>query len=93
MIILSSLVFFEPGVEKRPIGLAPRPDVKVIYIRYQPLPPSNFNLEGRPRRNYALGPDELEPLLKPLEPRLFEVSTPQQFRKALALILGEIAKL
>jgi hypothetical protein len=37
--------------------------------------------------------DQLEPLLKPLEPRLFEVATPEQFRKALAAILAEIAKL
>jgi hypothetical protein len=37
--------------------------------------------------------DQLEPLLKPLDPRLFDVSTPEQFRKALATILGEIAKL
>jgi hypothetical protein len=93
VIILSALVFFEPGVEMRPIGIAPRPDVKVIYIRYQPRQPSSFNSDGRPRRNYILGPDELEPLLRPLEPRLFDVATPEQFRKSLALILDEIAKL
>ena len=44
-------------------------------------------------RNYLAPIDQLEPLLKPLEPRLFEVATPEQFRKALAVILAEIAKL
>ena len=44
------------------------------------------------RRSYA-AIDQLEPLLKPLDPKLFEVGTPEQFRKALATILGEIAKL
>jgi hypothetical protein len=93
VIVLSALVFFEPGVEMRPIGIAPRPDVKVIYIRYQPRQPSSFNADGRPRRNYIVGPDELEPLLRPLEPRLFDVATPEQFRKSLAMILDEIARL
>jgi hypothetical protein len=37
--------------------------------------------------------DQLEPTLRPLEPRLFDVETPDQFRKALAEILGELAAL
>jgi hypothetical protein len=37
--------------------------------------------------------DQLEPTLKPLAPRLFDVETPEDFRKALAAILTEIAKL
>jgi hypothetical protein len=37
--------------------------------------------------------DQLEPLLKPLAPQLFSVSTPRQFRRSLAVILAEIAKL
>ena len=37
--------------------------------------------------------DSLEPLLKPLQPRLFEVYSPDQFRKALATMLEEIARL
>ena len=51
-------------------------------------------LPGTPRSQV---PDEafdsLEPLLKPLQPRLFEVYTPEQFRKALASMLEEIARL
>ncbi len=37
--------------------------------------------------------DQLEPTLKPLAPRLFDVEGPEDFRKALAAILAEIAKM
>lgn len=37
--------------------------------------------------------DQLEPLLKPLAPRLFEVETPEEFRKALAAILKDISQM
>jgi hypothetical protein len=35
--------------------------------------------------------DQLEPMLKPLDPRLFEVNNADQFRKALAAILSDLA--
>jgi Cu/Ag efflux protein CusF len=37
--------------------------------------------------------DQLEPTLKPLAPRLFDVEGPEDFRKALAAILAEIARM
>jgi hypothetical protein len=50
--------------------------------------------EGFPPVARSLPPiDQLAPLLKPADPRLFEVTNPDQFRKALAAILTEIAKL
>jgi|SRR5665213_613327 len=92
VIVLSGLVFFEPGVEMHPIATAPRSDVLVIYIRYRTQPPVSLNSEGR-RRGYGPEADELEPLLKPLEPWLFDVATPAQFRTALAAIMARIAEL
>ena len=80
-------------------------DARVFYIRYKPAPriivgrPDDPDLRrGRMptvdlRTDLLSQIDQLEPLLKPLEPRLFDVSTPEQFRKALAAILAEIAKL
>ncbi len=42
----------------------------------------------------ALEPfDSLAPLLKPLQPRLFEVYAPEQFRKALGNLLEELGRL
>ena len=37
--------------------------------------------------------DSLERTLKPLQPRLFDVYAPDQFRKALGNLLEEISKL
>jgi hypothetical protein len=93
VIILSAMVFFEPGVEMRPLGIALPQGVKVIYIRYEPRAPTTFGPDGRQRRSYSPGADELAPLLKSLEPHLFNVATPEQFRRTLALILDEVAKL
>lgn len=92
VIVLSAAVAFEPGMDIHPIGIAPRPDVTLIYIRYQPRPQLLFTPDGQPRRAYGVS-DEFEPLLKPLGPRVFEVATPEQFRKSLAQIVELIAKL
>jgi hypothetical protein len=37
--------------------------------------------------------DSLAPLLKPLQPRLFEVYDPEQFRKVLGSLLEELGRL
>jgi hypothetical protein len=37
--------------------------------------------------------DQLEPVLKPLDPRLFDVTTPEDFRRALASVLTGLAGL
>jgi hypothetical protein len=46
----------------------------------------------RPTPN-AVQQDSLEGTLKPLDPRLFDVETPEQFRKALAAILSDISRM
>ena len=95
VIVLSSSINFRSEVELRPIGVAARPDVKVFYLRYQ-MPRQIAN--GRGGRAAApmpgrLGPlnDDLEPLLKGLNPQLFDVTTATQFRRALARILDSVA--
>jgi hypothetical protein len=99
LIVLSSAVRFADGQELHPIALDGPSDAKVFYIRYQPPPRVVFGPaqdESRGRTVVRTGTvviDQLEPLLKPLEPRLFEVATPDQFRKAVATILAEIARL
>jgi hypothetical protein len=96
VIILSASMFFEPGVEMHPIGVAPQTDVTVFYIRYQPLQPVRLlnNPDVRPRASYGASiDDQLAPLLKPLAPQLFDVTTPREFRRSLAAILDQIAKL
>jgi hypothetical protein len=99
VIVLSSSIQFVSGQELNPIALDGPTNAKVFYIRYQPPPQIYFGPGGGQRvrppaaRAGIAGIDQLEPLLKPLDPRLFEVATPEQFRKALAVVLAEIAKL
>jgi hypothetical protein len=107
VIVLSAPVSFEPGQDLRPIELnEPHPDTKVFYVRYQPQPTTL--LTGSTRPGPRRGPDgvllpprglegpiadDLEPLLRPIEPRLFDVTTPEQFRRALASMLAEIGQI
>jgi hypothetical protein len=99
LIVLSGPVAFEPGDDVHPIERTQGLHGKVFFIRYNPRParlPLGYTVGGRmrgfPNPRAGLEPiDQLEPLLKPLQPRIFDVYTPEQFRKALAEIMKEIA--
>jgi hypothetical protein len=76
-------------------AVSPRPDrpagpVRGGHGQWGSTPP-----EWRRREHGGQEPpiDQLEPTLKPLAPRLFDVETPEEFRKALAAILAEIARM
>jgi hypothetical protein len=77
VIVLSSVVTFEPGQEMHPLEAGGTADARLFYIRYTPLPPISFGRQrgpdrgGFPRGQFAYQVDELEPLLKPADPRLF----------------------
>ncbi len=108
LLILSGPMEFERGEDLHPIRLTPTPDCRVFYIRYHsqrmrptaPAPalirPDRWGRMGS-RTPPGAGPelqiDQLEPTLKPLAPRLLDVETPEQFRKALAAILSEISSM
>jgi len=105
LIVLSGPLEFAPGGDLRPIELTERPPGRVFYIRYHPLPVIvNPALPRSARPNRGRGfpqpgivatepADALEPLLKPLQPRLFDVNSAEQFRKALADVMKEIARM
>ena len=102
LIVLSGPMTFTSGENTRPIEVQGKPAGKVYYLRYH-LPPVRpplgpmFDPSRSGRRNASGGPpeayDSLAPLLKPLQPRMFDIYTPEQFRKALASLLEEIARL
>jgi len=78
LIILTARLTFPKGVDLRPIQTADLASARVFYIRCSPL--------------YLRNSDALEATLKPLNPRLFDVTTAMDFRNALAAIMSEVAK-
>lgn len=108
LLVLSSPLAFGPGVDLEPIALSPPPDCRVFYVRYHSFHirstgPDFTRVSSRgmlSRRGQPLGPsdqdlqfDQLESTLKRLAPRLFDVESHEEFRKALASVLAEIANL
>jgi len=106
LVILSGPMAFPHGADIRPIEFEGRPTGKVFYVRYHPPPlrmavASSQAYLGR-RRGFGQSQtqmevqeplDALEPLLKPLAPRVFEVYDAGQFRKALAELMKEIGRM
>jgi hypothetical protein len=107
LIVLSGPMTFDSGEDTHPIELNGKPNGRVYYVRYHSPPvrqPVNPLIEGpyfgRGRTRAAQQPqapeepfDSLAPLLKPLEPRLFDVYSPEQFRKTVNSLLEEIGRL
>ncbi len=103
VIVLSGPAFFpdaEPGAK---IDLPSDPLHRVFYIRCRLIPHSV--LEPRPRPRPGVRPRPLRPnffrlplddLEKPLESSgamLFDVITPEQFRRVLAAVIGQISRM
>jgi hypothetical protein len=109
LIVLSAPMSFGAGEDLHPIKAAKDPDQRIFYIRYRPEqsrrlplpevggfgPPRPIMGRGLPRPPPAaeVPQDSLEGTIKPLDPRLFDVETPEQFRKALSVLLGEISRM
>jgi hypothetical protein len=108
LIVLSGPMEFASGEDLHPIEIGGKPEAEIFYIRYHWLPErQNINpFQQDPRRarrgsmmqQPGRGPlvepiDSLERTLKPLQPRLFDVYTPVEFRKALATMLDQISNL
>ena len=97
LVILSPPVAFESGEDREPISTEGLPACRVFYVRYRPLPPRPEAEPGfgglRPNRRVLArgGPsvrtrpefivDQLEPTLKPLAPKVFDVETPEQMTR------------
>ena len=102
LIVLSAPMAFAQGQDLRPIQTSAGRNCKVFYIRYAPA--ASRTVMGPPgpmsgRRGAGSFPrapepafDLLQRTLKPLNPRLFEVTTPAEFRKSLAAMTEEIGK-
>jgi hypothetical protein len=109
LIVLAAPMTLDSGDKSRIIiDSETKPQGSLYFVRYH-LPPVRTPLGPDPmsrmgRRGYSgglqplpTGPaeafDSLQGVLKPLQPRLFDVYSPDQFRKALSSLLDEIARL
>lgn len=105
LVILSAPIAFASHDDRRPIEVEDKPQAKVYYFRFHPLPVhrpvEEFPRRGAGRRRGGAGlqgagmlaqepPDSLAGLLKPLQPRIYDIYTPDQFRKALADLMKEL---
>jgi hypothetical protein len=105
LIVLSPPVVFDHGENLHPIHTSNDLNCQAFYIRYYSRsmgPPSAPPLPRSPSRRHSIPPthsvsgadlDSLEQTLKPLKPRLFDVYSPEQFRKALGALLDEISRI
>jgi hypothetical protein len=78
LILLSGAMVFPKGADLSPLAPAPSCHCRVYFIRLRLF--GNFW-------------DELDSILRPLKPRRFDVSTPADYRRALAAILEDLRKL
>ena len=106
LIVLAAPMTLDSGEKPRLPESEVKQQGPLYYVRYH-LPPERmplgFEAFSRMGRRYPAGMqqpagppeafDSLQPLLKPLQPRLYDVYSPEQFRKALSSLLDEIARL
>ncbi len=108
VIVLTGPTAFDSGENLHAIELGAKPAGKLFYIRYHsPVPKPEFRPTyeeprygrrqippGLPKAPALAEPiDQLERTVKPLDPRVFDVYTPEQFRKALGTLLEEMSRL
>jgi hypothetical protein len=99
-LILSGPAFF-PGQEAPPIsGLARQENAFLFYVRYRP-----FEFPRRSRRRPGSRPfperplvrplpdDELETAARKVNARVFDVTSPAEFRRMLALLMAQMGRI
>jgi len=102
LIVLTPPVEFPPGTDRTPIEPPADSHYRAFYIRYQTasahggVPAAFAGVPYAPPRPLPRLPrplpDQLADTMKPLHPRVFEVFTPLDFRKALGAILKEVSR-
>jgi hypothetical protein len=105
LIVLSGPIAFAGSDDRRPLELEDKPLAKIFYIRFHPLPARRSVEEGPMRIRRRAGdmppaalltqepPDSLAGLLKALQPHIYDVYSPDQFRRALAEVMKEISRM
>lgn len=95
VIVLSGPVFLEQQYRVEPSVVAKDPNRRVYYLQYRPIPPRPLHLPDGEMAPPAMPipSDDLEHTLKLLDAKVFPLISPEQFRKALATIISDIARM
>jgi hypothetical protein len=105
VIVLSGPAFFEGTAKEETPELDKTSDSRIFYIRYRPIAPEALSPRRRVRPGMRLPPpvrpvfffamplDDLEKPLEPLNSRIFDVISAEQFRRVLASVMDQIARL
>jgi hypothetical protein len=78
-IVVTGSVLFSPGSDLEPLQMEEKCNCKVYHLRFRFAPDDVF--------------DHLRGLIKPLQPKTFNLSNPRDLREAIADILGELQQL
>ena len=95
LIVLSAPMFLEGQNRLEPSVLAKQPGRRVFYIRYRSVArtmivaPDGSVQPSAP----AMPPDEVERVMKLLDAKIYSVSSPEEFRRALASIITELGRM
>jgi hypothetical protein len=103
VIVLSGPAFLEDQEPAAKLDLPPDPARRVFYIRCRLIPRSVLMPRPTPRPgmrtrlprppNFQLPLDDLEQPFNGSGARIFDVITPEQFRRVLAAVIGQISRM
>jgi len=106
VIVLSAPAFFEGSAAEEAPDLDRNSDSRIFYIRYRAIEPEALRPRRRLRPGMRVAPpvprpmyffamplDDLEKPLEPLNSRIFDVISAEQFRRVLAAVIDQIGKL
>ncbi len=101
VIVLSGPAFFEDQEPVEPLELPNDPDHRLFYIRYRSISAAAQRPRIRPgARGPSLAPpplflmpvDDLEHTVEPLNARLFDATSSEQFRRILAAVIDQLSQ-
>ena len=100
VIVLSGPAFLDDQEPVEPLESPNDPDRRLFYIRYRTIPPRPAHPRLRPGARgpllappptYPMPVDDLEHTLDPLNARLFDATSSEQFRRILAAVMDQLS--
>jgi hypothetical protein len=100
VIVLSGPAFLEDQEPVEPLEAPNDPNRRLFYIRYRTIPPRPAHPRLRPGARgplltppptYPMPVDDLEHTLEPLNARLFDATSSEQFRRILAAVMDQLS--